>query len=106
MVPRTYLPQHRGQLQRPTSALKFFHQLLRSKIPFVLVRFSDGETEILKNERLRISNEGVVWSKGTFANLYPLYDFKDFDPKKDIQPREDLIDSATFTGDYYLEGRV
>lgn len=91
-------------LHHPRGAFRHLEKLLKARTPFTFIRFSDGETEVLKNESLRIAEDGVFWSKGTFTNPYPKFDFKDFNPNRDAEFREDLLASARFSGDNYFKG--
>lgn len=81
-----------------------FESLLRDKIPFQFVRFSDGEMEIIRNERLEISENRVAWSRGIVEHAYPSFDFKTFDPIENQSFREDLLASARHRGDSYFKG--
>jgi hypothetical protein len=77
---------------------------VRSQRPFSFVRFSDGEIEILRNRRLEISADGVNWYKGKNQFVYPLYDYKSFDPERDVELRERVLASATFRDPSYIKG--
>lgn len=79
-------------------------QLLDLRIPFVFVRFSDGEMEILRNEPLHISETDVIWRKGHFPSGYPVYDSKTFVPERDTKFRADLVQSAEHQSDSYFKG--
>ena len=82
----------------------FFEQRLSSRTPFVFVRFSDGEIEVLKNNSLKIGAEGVSWSKGTSQHVYPNFDFKTFEPDLHQMFRQDLMNSATQRAKNYFKG--
>ena len=81
--------------------LKF---LLEQSKPFTFVRFSDGEMEIIKNQRLFIGGGKVIWSKGTFDYNYPEFDQKDFMPERDKKLRDDLIKSAEHQAENFFKG--
>jgi hypothetical protein len=78
--------------------------LLENKDPFTFIRFSDGEMEIIRNERLFIGKGYISWSKGEVSYSYPDFDYKDFSPERDKELREDLIASARHRGDFYFKG--
>jgi len=58
----------------PITQIKLFENLLKKKIPFVFIRFSDGETEILKNRPLIISSEKILFRGKKYKNIYPKHD--------------------------------
>lgn len=89
---------------RAKKEIKKFQNFLEKKIPFVFVRFSDGEMEILRNRYLKIENNKVTWSRGTVNISYPAYDFKTFDPAINQDLRKDLIESACFKSSQYFKG--
>jgi hypothetical protein len=78
--------------------------LIKSKSPFVFIRFSDGEMEIIRNKKLEINKNEVIWSKGRLKNTYPEFDFKLFDPKLHIDLHEDLVKAAKYTSHNYIKG--
>lgn len=84
--------------------LDMFINYLRSRTPFTFVRFSDGEMEILRRERLVLGPEGVTWSKGTSSFVYPVFDHKDFDPDRDKAFHAALVSSATKRAPRYFKG--
>lgn len=88
----------------PRVELHRFADMLRKQQPFVFVRFSDGETEILKGNKLELGSTGVLWSKGKNNFVYPSYDHKSFDPLRDTSFRESLISSAEFRSPHYFKG--
>ena len=90
--------------ERPSSDFNFFCSLIDQAIPFTFIRFSDGETEILRNSRVEISEKKVVWSRGESNFSYPDYDFKVFNPDEDSEIRMLLIASAKFSAPYYFKG--
>lgn len=79
-------------------------QLLEAQSPFSFVRFSDGETEIIRNERLIIGHQKLEWRKGTFEHHYPTYDQKTFEPDLHGQIRNDLINSASLKQEFFFKG--
>ena len=78
--------------------------MLEKKSPFVFVRFSDGETEIIKNYHLEISEHKVIWSGGIVNHGYPAFDRKTFNPITDQEFRADLLKSAVENGKNYFKG--
>ncbi len=76
----------------------------KSGLNFSFTRFSDGETEILRNNKLFIGPEYVSSSAGTFKFNYPPHDFKDFDPVRDSEFREELINAARFNAKNFIKG--
>ena len=78
--------------------------LLENKDPFTYVRFSDGEMEIIRNERLFIGKGHISWSKGEVSYSYPDFDFKDFSPTRDVKLRADLISSASYKSKFFFKG--
>jgi hypothetical protein len=91
------LPTGQGDLGR-------FERMVSERIPFTFVRFSDGEIEILRNRRLIIA-EGITEFRGKrYANKFPEFDQKRFDPRRDNQVRADLLASALYCGEGYFKG--
>lgn len=88
----------------PRVELRGFAEKLSRREPFVFVRFSDGETEILKGHKLELGASGVTWSRGESAFVYPEYDHKSFDPLADAALREALIESAKYRSPRYFKG--
>lgn len=81
-----------------------FTQLVRDRLPFTFVRFSDGEIEVLRNRKLVISG-GVTEFRGKkFSNKFPEYDQKRFDPRLSQDVRRDLLASALFEDPAYFKG--
>jgi len=78
--------------------------LLENRNPFTFVRFSDGEMEIVRNERLFIGRGHISWSKGEVSYSYPDFDYKDFSPERDQKLREDLVASARYSSNFYFKG--
>jgi hypothetical protein len=78
--------------------------LIKSKSPFVFIRFSDGEMEIIRNRKLEINEYEIIWSKGRLKNVYPSFDFKLFDPKLHIALHADLVKSAEYTAGNFIKG--
>lgn len=97
IFPPHILPTGKGDLDR-------FEQFVQMHIPFTYVRFSDGEIELLRNRRLSIDG-GVTEFRGRrFANQFPNFDQKHFDPRSDQAIRCDLMASAVFRGSTYFKG--
>lgn len=84
--------------------LDMFIYNLKNEIPFSFVRFSDGETEILRNRYLEI-NSGKTFFRGKeYKNSFPEFDSKKFDPNLHQNIRKDLLDSAMFKESYFFKG--
>lgn len=77
---------------------------LKNKEPFTFIRFSDGETEILKNRYLEIVPGKTVFRGKEIKNNFPQFDSKKFDPSIHQNIREDLLNSAKFKADNYFKG--
>ncbi len=81
-----------------------FERLVRERLPFTFVRFSDGEIEILRNRKLVIAG-GVTEFRGKrFSNQFPEFDQKRFDPRHGQDVRGDLLASAIFCDVGYFKG--
>ena len=78
--------------------------MLEEKSPFVYVRFSDGETEIIRNYYLEIREHKIIWSGGIVNHGYPAFDRKTFNPITDQEFRADLLKSAVENGKNYFKG--
>lgn len=96
--------QHVQMMQIAKHDFKLIKVLLENKDPFTFIRFSDGEMEIIRNERLFIGKGHISWSKGEVSYSYPDFDYKDFSPKRDLKLREDLIASAIYKSKLYFKG--
>lgn len=84
-----------------------FEQMLKNVLarkPFTFIRFSDGEMEILRNNKLFIGDGKVQWSKGEVLFPYPDFDRKDFVPDRDQAFRHMLTESAVHRSNSYLKG--
>ena len=94
------------KFRKPNSKTHFcrIKKFLTEKHPFVFVRFSDGETEILKNHYLEISTEKVVWSGGISGRGFPAFDQKKFNPKLHQEFRRDLLLSTIYDAPNYFKG--
>lgn len=71
---------------------------------FCFIRFSDGETEVLRNNSLHIGPEYVSSSAGTFKFKYPPHDFKEFNPVTDVNFRKELIEAAKYRKPNFIKG--
>jgi hypothetical protein len=91
-------------VQDPIKDLQYIFNLLETKTPFTYIRFSDGETEILNNNFLEISDNVIKYRGKSFNNSYPTHDYKLFDPKRDFKFREELLLSASYISDFYFKG--
>lgn len=83
---------------------KEFKIKLTSQKPFTFIRFSDGEMEIIRNERLEINESQVIWRHGVINHSYPVFDAKLFDPESQQDFRLDLLSSAKHKGFNYFKG--
>ena len=90
--------------QDPINDLQYLFDLLKAKKPFTFIRFSDGETEILNNNYLEISENGTKYRGQSFENSYPSHDYKFFDPIRDVLFRDELLESAKYISDFYFKG--
>ena len=88
----------------PKAELNRFIGKLSASERFIFIRFSDGEMEILRGSKLTLSDAGVIWSKGQSAFKYPVYDHKDFDPKRDKSLMMALRSSAEHQSPEYFKG--
>jgi hypothetical protein len=83
---------------------RWFTQLIRKKVPFQFVRFSDGETEILESRYLSI-NDGKVHFRGKVHDIdYPEHDKKIFDPVTHDEFRIQLLRSLKHHKENYFRG--
>jgi hypothetical protein len=91
---------------QPVSKNHFYKikKLLVEKSPFVFVRFSDGETEIIKNHYLEITTQKVIWSGGVSGKGFPVFDQKKFNPLIHQQFRKDLLKAAMLDAPNYYKG--
>lgn len=96
MYPNTY-----KKSQTDFNNLKW--KLLNQK-PFIFVRFSDGELEIIRNNYLEISKKKIIWSGGVGNHKLPIYDRKTFNPKKNQLFRVDLLKTALENKINYFKG--
>jgi hypothetical protein len=77
---------------------------LNHNVNFVYIRFSDGETEILKNRYSKISKSGVIYRGRKWNSNFPKYDFKEFNPVYNQSLRKDLLKSFLHKDSLYLKG--
>ena len=78
--------------------------MLRNDEPFSFSRFSDGETEVLKNRKLTITKDSVFFRNKALKYSYPVFDTKSFLPERDAALRADLLRSLLFEDDAYFKG--
>lgn len=86
--------------------LTFDHikNLVYSKKPFCLIRFSDGEIEIIRNRKL-IINKGKTEFRGMkYKNNFLEHDNKTFIPSRHQSIRKHLIEAVTFYSRNYFIG--
>ena len=91
-------------VQHPKKDLKALLVALKRDKNFCYVRFSDGEMEILRNQELIIGPNYVKSSAGTVNFSYPVYDYKNFSPERDVMFRKRLLESACYTAPGYIKG--
>lgn len=84
--------------------LEIVKNKLQNKEPFTFIRFSDGETEILKNRYLEIVPGKTVFRGQEIKNKFPQFDSKRFDPELHQNIREDLLEAAQFKAENYFKG--
>lgn len=84
--------------------LDLFLDKLKNKEAFSFVRFSDGETEILRNRYLEIDAGKTFFRGKVYKNTFPQFDSKRFDPNIHQNIRKDLLDSALFKNDRFYKG--
>jgi len=84
--------------------LNILKDKLINKEPFTFIRFSDGETEILKNRYLEIVPGKTMFRGKEIKNKFPQFDSKKFDPEQHQNIREDLLNSAKFKAKNYFKG--
>lgn len=96
--------QGRIAIPDPIEHLNNVKNKLINKEPFTFIRFSDGETEILKNRYLEIIPGKTVFRGKELKNNFPEFDSKRFDPTIHQNIRENLLASAKFKADNYLKG--
>ena len=71
-----------------------FHKKIKNRESFCFIRFSDGETEIIRNRYLKISGGKTHFKGKIFDNNFSDIDSKEFDPNSNNDLREDLLISA------------
>lgn len=91
------LPSARGDFH-------YFQKKLITKTPFTFVRFSDGETEILRKRKLVIGKNIVQFRGVSEEYSYPDFDAKTFDPEVDLLIQQDLMESAISKSKNYYKG--
>ena len=84
--------------------LKNLFHLLAQSVNFVYVRFSDGESEILRNRYNKITESEVVYRGRTWKSIFPEYDQKEFNPVLHQDIRTHLMASVFHKSKYYFKG--
>lgn len=97
MKNKIYIPQAKVDLYK-------IFDLLNNKMNFTFVRFSDGETEILRNRYSKITNEEVVYKGRRWKSNFPIYDQKEFNPIIHQLVRNDLMHAAVARDNIYFKG--
>jgi len=93
-----------NKIPNPVEHLNIVKNKLLRKEPFFFIRFSDGETEILKNRYLEITPGKTVFRGKEIKNNFPQFDSKKFDPSIHQNIREDLLLSAKFKDRNFYKG--
>lgn len=88
----------------PVKHIERVIKLLENNEAFSFVRFSDGETEILRNRYLEINNGVTIFRGKQFVNNYPQFDSKRFDPRIHQHIRKDLLESAMLKDMRFYKG--
>lgn len=96
--------QHKNFTPNSVKDLIRFKHFLNTKQPFSFVRFSDGEIEILRNRYLEIGGGKTYFRGRVFANIFPDFDSKKFDPFLHQNIRKDLLSSALFRNKNFYKG--
>lgn len=91
-------------MNRDKNDIQIFKEKIKTGVPFRFVRFSDGETEILQQRALKISNGFVNFREKNFKYDYEKFDEKNFDPLRDEDLSNDLRDSLQHKGKSYFKG--
>lgn len=94
----------KNKIPNPKDHLIFFELLLKKRIPFTFIRFSDGEIEILRNRFLEINKDYVFFRDKKLKNKYPAFDQKKFDPIINSDFRRDLLHTSLHSGNKYYKG--
>ena len=77
---------------------------LKNRKNFCFVRFSDGETEIIRNRYLKIGDGTTNFRGKIYKNKFKQFDSKEFNPLIHGEIREDLVISAIKNIPNYLKG--
>ena len=81
-----------------------FHALLKNKIPFCFIRFSDGEFFILKNQEVKLSSNSYIAGDTKGSCIYTEEEQKHFLPGRDEFYRQELLKSFTHSQENYFKG--
>jgi hypothetical protein len=84
--------------------LENIQKKIKEKEPFSFIRFSDGETEILRNRYLEIVPGKTIFRGEEIKNKFPQFDSKKFDPSIHQNIRKDLLESAKFKDLNFFKG--
>lgn len=91
-------------MQKNKFDLDILFRWIKTDQAFRFVRFSDGETEILKGRLLEINETGVNFRGKKLSYRYPKFDEKSFDPARDIALIKDLSSSLSHHSEFYIRG--
>lgn len=97
MTKNYHVPQAKEDLQ-------MIFNMLKNNVNFVFVRFSDGETEILRNRFSKITTDEVVYKGRSWKSIFPIYDQKEFNPQLHQLLRKDLMAAALTNDELYFKG--
>ena len=83
-----------------------FVEKLRVGEHFSLSRFSDGEIRVLQDKKLILGNDDIVigdhYNKHNWQR--PIYEQKEYDPKKHFWVRDKLVEALSFKKKGYYKG--
>ena len=80
------------------------YKKLKNDIPFAFTRFSDGCEAILKNYKLEITDNQVIFGDTIFNKGFAKEDHKLFDPEKHQYIRAKLLESFLYQAENYYKG--
>lgn len=84
--------------------IKRIQNFIIRSTPFVFIRFSDGETEVLQNRELKLDREGIIFRGKKINHIHPEFDKKHYEPKKHSLIRDDLMASLVYYKTRYIKG--
>jgi len=81
-----------------------FHSMLKNRIPFCFIRFSDGEFFILKNQEVKLSSNSYIAGDTRGSCIYTEEEQKHFLPERDEFYRQELLKSFRHNQPNYFKG--